>query len=256
MRRFHVIIPARYAAQRLPGKPLLEIGGKPVIQHVVECARRSAARSVTVATDDARVERAVKAFGGDAVMTSPEHVCGTDRIAEAVEKLAFSDSEIIVNVQGDEPQMPPALLNQTAELLARQPLAALATLSAPLDNAAQLTDPAVVKVVTDRAGYALYFSRAAIPWLRAETSSKLAEGAVGAVRRHLGLYAYYCDYLRRFAKRNACELEQHEKLEQLRALWHGEKIACAEAVETPAPGLDTPADLKRIQRAMETAGGS
>lgn len=250
MPRFHVIIPARYASRRLPGKPLLEFGGKPMIQHVVECARRSAASSVTVATDDVKVQHAVQAFGGTAIMTSPKHTCGADRIAEAIDKLAFSDAEIIVNVQGDEPHMPSALINQVAQLLVHQQSAVLATAAAPLDHAAQLTDPSVVKVVTDRDGYALYFSRAAIPWVRAESSSNLGETAVQVVRRHLGIYAYYGGYLRQFSKRKACELETHEKLEQLRTLWYGEKIACADAVEIPAPGIDTPADLARVRRTI------
>ena len=248
MRPFHIIIPARYASSRLPGKPLLDIGGKPMIRHVVECAGRSAAASVTVATDDARIEHAVTAFGGTAVMTSPHHRCGADRIAEAVDKLGFADHEIIVNVQGDEPDMPPALINQVAELLAHRQHAAIATASAPLDHCAQLADPSVVKVVTDRDGYALYFSRAAIPWMRDDAPAGPANPAAGTLRRHLGIYAYRCDYLRRFSKRRACELEKQENLEQLRALWHGEKIACADAVEVPAPGIDTPADLERIRR--------
>lgn len=250
MCRFHVIIPARYASRRLPGKPLLMIGGKPMIQHVVECATRSAASSVTVATDDARIKQAVQAFGGTAIMTSPNHVCGTDRIAEAIDKLSFSDAEIIVNVQGDEPQMPPALINQVAKLLAKQSLAALATLAVPLDNPAQLKDSAVVKVVVDRDGYALYFSRAAIPWVRDETE-KAVKNVTQVVQRHLGIYAYAGDYLRRFSKRQACELEKYEKLEQLRALWYGEKIACAQAVAIPAPGIDTTADLARIRQTSE-----
>ena len=242
MSPFHIIIPARYASSRLPGKPLAEIGGKTMIQRVVECADRSAADSVTVATDDARIERAVKAFGGAVVMTSTHHPSGTDRIAEAADKLAFSDHEIIVNVQGDEPEMPAALIDQVATLLACRESAVMATASAPLDDPAQLNDPSVVKIVTDRDGYALYFSRAAIPRLRDETAD-----AAGVARRHLGIYAYRCGYLKQFAQRPVCDLEKHEQLEQLRALWYGEKIACAEAIETPAPGIDTPKDLQRIR---------
>lgn len=250
MRPFHIIIPARYGSTRLPGKPLLDIGGKPMIRHVVECAGRSAARSVTVATDDLRIERAVKAFGGNALMTSAAHPSGTDRIAEAADKLGFEDREIIVNLQGDEPEMPAALIEQVAELLARRPLAVMATVSAPLEAPGQLADPAVVKVVTDRAGYALYFSRAAIPRVRDEASPGRPSAAAVA-RRHLGIYACSCAYLRQFSRWRACALEKHEKLEQLRALWHGGKIACADAVEIPAPGIDTPADLERIRRAVE-----
>jgi 3-deoxy-manno-octulosonate cytidylyltransferase (CMP-KDO synthetase) len=248
MHPFHVIIPARYGSSRLPGKPLLDIGGKPMIQHVVECAAGSMAESVTVATDDARVERAVQKFGGSVVMTSPRHLSGSDRLAEAIDKLGFSDQEIVVNVQGDEPEMPPALINQVSQLLVQKQLAVMATASARLDHPGQLTDPSVVKVVTDCNGYAIYFSRATIPWVRHETSSQLADIAVSVVRRHLGIYAYRCGYIRQFSRRSMCALEQHEKLEQLRVLWHGEKIACAEAVEVPGSGIDTPADLARIRQ--------
>ena len=236
---FHVIIPARYGASRLPGKPLADIGGQPMIQRVVECARRSAAASVSVATDDARIECAVRAFGGAVVMTAGDHPSGTDRIAEAVGKLGFSDAEIIVNLQGDEPEMPPALIDQVAELLARRPLAAMATASAPIDHPEQLDDPSVVKVAVDSAGYARCFSRSAI--------SRSRDDPAGAARRHLGIYAYRCGYLKQFAQRPVCEPEKRERLEQLRALWHGDKIACAEAVEVPAPGIDTPADLERVR---------
>lgn len=243
MRPFHVIIPARYEATRLPGKPLLDIGGKPMIQRVVECASRSAASSVTVATDDVRIEQAVKEFGGAVVMTLSAHPSGSDRIAEAIDHLRLKDHEIIVNVQGDEPDMPAALIDQVAELLAQQQLALMATAATALDDPAQLNDPAVVKVVTDRHGYALYFSRAAIPW------HDQAAPAPHAVRRHIGIYAYSGGYLRRFCERDVCALEEHEKLEQLRVLWHGEKIACADAVEIPGAGIDTPADLERARSA-------
>ena len=256
MSRFHIIIPARYGSSRLPGKPLADIGGKPMIRRVVECAQLSAADSVSVATDDARIEQAVKAFGGTAVMTSKEHPSGTDRIAEAADKLGFSDREIIVNVQGDEPEIPPALINQVAELLTRRDGdsggVVMATASAPLDHPGQLSDPAVVKVVTDRNGCALYFSRAAIS--RARDGEGAASPHAAGARRHLGIYAYRCGYLKRFARRPVCELEKHEQLEQLRVLWHGEKIACAEAVEIPAAGIDTPADLERIRRAAGVKG--
>ncbi len=244
---YHVIIPARYGSHRLPGKPLLDIAGKPLIRHVVECAKRTRACSVTVATDDARIAQAVQAFGGAVVMTSPAHPCGSDRIAEAVDELGFDDQEIIVNMQGDEPELPAILVDQVVQLLAGQPSASIATMAAPLDDVMQLDDPSVVKVITDRDGYALYFSRAAIPHTRDIDLSKRMSG----LRRHLGIYAYYCGYLRRFATRAVCPPEQRECLEQLRALWYGEKIVCADALEIPAPGIDTPADLERIRRLME-----
>ena len=181
MSGFHVLIPARYASTRLPGKPLVDIAGKPMIQRVVECAARSAAASVTVATDDERIVRAVGGFGGAAIMTVADHQSGTDRIAEAAEKLGIGDDEIIVNLQGDEPQMPAPLIDQVAELLARQAAdgALMATASAPLD-AAQMDDEAVVKVVTDRAGFALYFSRAAIARPRDSAAASQPPAATSA----------------------------------------------------------------------------
>lgn len=240
---FHIIIPARYGARRLPGKMLLDLGGKPMIQRVVECARHSAAASVTVATDDARIARAVTDFGATAVMSDALHSCGTDRIAEAAARLGFEEHEIIVNLQGDEPLMPPALINQVAQHLARRPCAAMATASAPLAPG-QLADPSVVKVVTDQDGYALYFSRAAI----ARRPAPPEHDGTTVARRHIGIYAYRYGYLRRFSARPACALEQYERLEQLRVLWYGDRIACAEALEIPATGIDTPDDAARIRR--------
>ncbi|MGR3913752.1 MAG: 3-deoxy-manno-octulosonate cytidylyltransferase [Gammaproteobacteria bacterium] len=231
--KFHVIIPARYASSRLPGKALLDIGGKPMIGRVVECARRSAAASVTVATDDRRIARIAGEFGAQAVMTSRAHRCGAERVCEAAAALGLADDEIIVNVQGDEPDMPAALIDQVAQLLAQKPRASMATASAPLD-AAQLQQPSVVKVAADRDGYALFFSRAAI--------------AAESARRHLGIYAYRRAYLRRFAALGECELERGEQLEQLRALWNGDTIACADALAAPSAGVDTRAGLERVRR--------
>ena len=268
---FHIIIPARYAATRLPGKPLLDLGGKAMIARVVDCARRSAAASVTVATDDARIVEAAAAAGARAVMTAATHRSGSDRIDEAAAQLQLGADDIIVNLQGDEPRMPASLINQVAARLAVDPQAEMATATAPLDDAAQLADPAVVKVVTCARGYALYFSRAAIPWggdvaagdsdsadgdaaddAAAGDSDSTADGAAAAgpataPRRHIGIYAYRRDYLRRFAARGACALERRERLEQLRALWHGARIACVEAVQAPPPGVDTAADVERLR---------
>jgi len=275
---FHILIPARYAATRLPGKPLLDLGGRPMIARVLECARRSAAASVTVATDDARIARAVAAIDGDAVLTG-EHESGSDRIDEAAELLGLAPGAVIVNLQGDEPRMPAALINQVAARLAGDARAAMATASAPLDSPAQLADPSVVKVVVDAAGYALYFSRAGIPWggdFADGADSAAADGADSAVadgddaaaadgadsaadadagvadatvaaRRHIGLYAYRRAYLRKFAQYGACALERRERLEQLRALWHGDVIACVQAAESPPPGVDTAEDVKRMR---------
>lgn len=243
MSPFQIIIPARYASTRLPGKPLADIGGKPMLQHVVERARESDATAVVVATDDARIAHAVEGFGGEVVMTSVQHASGTDRIAEAVDKLGLADEQIILNLQGDEPGMPAATLNQVVALLVARPDAVVATASAPLDAATQLHDPAVVKVVTDRNGYALYFSRAAI------AQGRDAKAAASSARLHLGVYAYRCGFLRKFTQRPPSPLEQYEQLEQLRVLWYGGKIVCAEALEAPLPGIDTAEDLARARRA-------
>lgn len=254
MTPFHILIPARLNATRLPRKPLLPIGDKPMIQHIVERAQQSGARSITVATDHAEVQAAVQAFANhtdttttQAILTSPDHPCGSDRIAEAIDLLNLPDDTLIVNVQGDEPQIPPRLITQVADLLAQKqpdtPAIKIATATAPLADPAHLTDPSIVKVVTDHADNALYFSRAAIPHQRDGDESDTPQKP----RRHLGIYAYRAAYLREFAKRPPCPLEQHEKLEQLRALWYGDKIACAQAIEIPPPGIDTPADLARVR---------
>ncbi len=254
MVRFHVIIPARYGSSRLPGKVLLPIGGKPVIQHVVERCSQSAAQCVVVATDDQRILEAVEAFAGIAVLTSPHHPSGSDRIAEAVNILGLDDDAIIINVQGDEPTMPGALIDQLAGALVNDAAASMATACVRLDDQDQLADPAVVKVVRDRKGHAVYFSRATIPWVRGETSSGLAQCAVQYARRHLGIYAYRAGYLRVFAARGSCELENLEKLEQLRGLWHGDKILCVDAIAVPEPGIDTPIDLHRARRRFSVNG--
>ena len=247
MNDFHVVIPARYGSGRLPGKPLVDIGGKPMIQHVVEAAQRSHACSITVATDDQRICSVVTAFGGDAVMTSREHQTGSDRIAEACELLGLKDLDIVVNLQGDEPMIPPELIDQVARLMEINPDANMATLSTPLVDQQEYEDPALVKVVTDRSQMALYFSRAPIPWMRAEHSSELAESGYTLAQRHLGIYAYTSAYIRKFAARAPCKLEKIERLEQLRALWHGESIVCAEAVAVPLPGVDNHDDLNRVR---------
>ncbi len=245
---FHIIVPARYQASRLPGKPLLDIGGKPMIQHVVERCKESAARSVVVATDSRRITDAVESFGGEAVLTAPDHPSGSDRIAEASSLLGIEDGEIIVNVQGDEPDMSARLINQLVEGLVNDEVAAMATASAPLDHEAQLADPAVVKVVCDQSGHAMYFSRAPIPWVRDSGSSCPAENAGSHVSRHLGIYAYRAGFLRKYARMKRPVLEELEKLEQLRVLWHGHKILCLEAVVIPDPGIDTPEDLTAARK--------
>ena len=245
---FHIIVPARYQASRLPGKPLLDIGGKPMIQHVVERCRESAATSVVVATDSPRIADVVESFGGQVVLTSPDHPSGSDRIAEASALLGIGDREIIVNVQGDEPDMPAALINQLAQGLAGDGAAAMATACAPLDRETQLTDPAVVKVVCNQAGHAMYFSRAPIPWVRDSGSVPLGENVDYQAYRHLGIYAYRAEFLRKYTLMERPALEELEKLEQLRVLWHGHKIRCLKAVVVPSPGIDTREDLMAARK--------
>ena len=238
---YHIIIPARYGSSRLPGKPLLEIAGKPLIQHVVEQCMECPAVSVVVATDHQGILDVVEGFGGRAVMTAEDHPSGSDRIAEACSVLNLDDGSVVVNVQGDEPDIPPALVDQVAHGLAGDGEAVMATAAVPLVSATEVTDTSVVKVVVDRNHHALYFSRASIPWVRDATS--LVEEVLPHLRRHLGIYAYRAGYIREFAKRPPCALEELEKLEQLRVLWHAETIHCVEAVEVPGPGIDTADDL-------------
>lgn len=249
MQDFHVIIPARYGASRLPGKPLLQIGGKPMVQWVVEVANASKPASVTVATDDARIEHAVKGFGGSVVLTANRHESGTDRIAETCSRLGLADNTVVVNLQADEPLMPPALITQVAALLQQRAKVVMATLCSRLD-AAQFVDPAVVKVVRSDDDIALYFSRAPIPWSRADGTAAMAANAHLDARRHLGIYAYTSGYVQQFALREASPLEQLERLEQLRVLAHGEQIACADAVEAPPAGVDNAADLARVRAVL------
>ncbi len=249
---FHVIIPARYASSRLPAKPLLDIGGKPMLQHVYEQAQQSGAASVTVATDDERIEAAVTAFGGAVCMTAEHHQSGTERLAEAASLLGLKGEDIVVNLQGDEPLMPPRLLKQVAQLLEGDHGADMSTLCTRIHTSAELFDPHVVKVVMDQQGNALYFSRAVIPWDRdafAVTTEELPEQAVHY--RHLGLYAYRVGFLEEYVSKAPCELERMESLEQLRVLWHGGRIQVAEAEEVPGPGVDTIEDLERVRSLIQ-----
>lgn len=249
--RFTVLIPARYGATRFPGKPLQAVAGKPMVQHVTERARASGAARVVVATDDARIRDACQSFGVEVCMTSAEHPSGTDRLAEAAGTLGLSDGEIVVNLQGDEPLMPPAAIAQVAANLHARPDAAVATLCAPIAAATELFSPNVVKVVMDRSGYASYFSRAPIPWARdafAAHPHKLPPDV--AYHRHLGLYAYRVGFLRDFVGWPPAPTERTEALEQLRALWNGRRIHVDVAREIPPPGVDTPEDLVAVERAL------
>lgn len=238
---FIVVIPARFSSTRLPGKPLADIHGKPMIRWVVEQAQKSAAARVVVATDDKRIKRALADSGAEICMTRADHDSGTERLAEVVEQLGLSPNDIVVNVQGDEPLLPPALIDQVAATLANSE-APMATLATPLTELAQLHDPNVVKLVKNSAGNALYFSRAAIPFTRD------SEPALTDCRRHIGIYAYRAGFIRRYLSLSASPLEVSEKLEQLRVLWHGESIAVADACEAPLLGVDTEADLIAVRR--------
>jgi 3-deoxy-manno-octulosonate cytidylyltransferase (CMP-KDO synthetase) len=254
---YKVVIPARYASTRLPGKPLRDLCGKPMLRYVYEAARQCTAEQVVVATDDARIEAAAKGFGAETCMTSVQHASGTDRLAEVVDKLDWSDDSIVVNLQGDEPLMPPALIEQVAQDLADATEASIATIATPLVAAGEFFDTNVVKVVTDHAGFALYFSRAPIPWDRDLLNGDVKALPIGIVPlRHIGIYAYRVGYLRRYAGMRPCPLEQAEQLEQLRALWYGERIHVAEASQRPGPGVDTEDDLLIVEELIRaTAGG-
>jgi len=249
---FIVIIPARYASERLPGKPLRKIGGKPMIQHVCERAVASGATEVVVATDDERIEKAVKLFGGDVCMTASSHRSGSERLAEVVALRSYADEQIVVNLQGDEPMMPPKLIHQVAQDLQAHLEADIATLYARIHCAAELFDPHIVKVVLDAEGYALYFSRAPVPWDRdtfAVTVEQLPENHEHY--RHIGLYAYRAGYLKHYTSLPSSPLEQLESLEQLRVLWHGGRIHAAEAECSPGHGVDTLSDLEKTAKLLE-----
>jgi len=251
---FTVLIPARYASTRLPGKPLADIAGKPMVVRVAERAMESGATRVAVATDDTRVRDAVAAHGLAACMTRADHATGTDRLAEAAQQLRLADDEIVVNVQGDEPLLDAALIRSMAVLLAARPDAAIATACHLIDDVAEAFNPNVVKVVLDAAGYALYFSRATIPWARdAFRGSPEALPPGLPIYRHYGLYAYRVSFLRAFPALAPAPIEGFEALEQLRALWHGYRIAVEITRGTPAPGIDTPEDLARVREIFAKA---
>jgi 3-deoxy-manno-octulosonate cytidylyltransferase (CMP-KDO synthetase) len=249
---FHVVIPARYASTRLPGKPLLDIGGKTMIQRVVEQACESGADEVLVATDDERIASAVhdprRRGRAIAMMTDPALPSGTDRVAAVAEARGWSEDTLVVNVQGDEPFLPPAIIGHAATLLERDAAAGIATLAVPVESLEEFLDPNAVKVVTAADGAALYFSRAPIPWSRDGASSGLtSQREFDGAWRHVGLYAYRVGVLREITRLPPSGLERLEKLEQLRALEHGVRIVVGHCVERPPSGVDTMADLERAR---------
>jgi len=245
---FTVLIPARYDSTRLPGKPLADIGGKPMIVRVAERAQQAGAAQVVVATDDPRISDVAKAHGIAACLTRADHQTGTDRLAEAAELLDLGGDAIVVNVQGDEPLLAPSLIRAVADLLAAHPDAAIATACHPIVDAAEAFNPNIVKVVLDANRNALYFSRATIPWARDAFASTRSSVPVGLpLYRHYGIYAYRVDFLRLFPSLPAAPIERFEALEQLRALWHGYRIIVEITQGTPAPGVDTEDDLAQVR---------
>jgi 3-deoxy-manno-octulosonate cytidylyltransferase (CMP-KDO synthetase) len=249
---FTVIIPARYTSTRLPGKMLADIGGAPMVVRVAQQAQASGAQAVVVATDHAQIAQAVRAHGVQVCMTRVAHASGTDRLAEACELLGLADDALIVNVQGDEPLIDPALIRLVARELDAHSEASMATLAYPIFEAERFANPNVVKVVCDRAGNALYFSRAPIPHVRDGRADTNAPGG-GSALHHVGIYAYRAHFLTRFTQLEPSALEQIEALEQLRALWHGHKIRVAVIGSAPAPGVDTQADLEHVRALFAAA---
>ncbi len=249
---FRVVIPARHASTRLPGKPLADIAGKPMVVRVLERALLAGAESVCVATDHQGVHDAVTGFGAEALMTRADHPSGTDRLAEVVETCGWADDDIVVNVQGDEPLIDPALIAAVARALADNPDAAVATAAHPMSDADEFFNPNVVKVVCDESGAALMFSRAPIPWARdAFATTRQVLPPDFPALRHVGIYAYRASFLRRYAGLSVSPIEQWEALEQLRVMWHGYRIAVVRIDQAPAPGVDTPEDLERVRRVFD-----
>ncbi|MEP7703527.1 3-deoxy-manno-octulosonate cytidylyltransferase [Paraglaciecola sp. 25GB23A] len=249
---FSVIIPARYASTRFPGKPLVDINGKPMVQHVYERAVESGASRVIVATDDLRIAKVVSDFGGHYCMTAAHHESGTERLAEVIDMEGFLSHELVVNVQGDEPFIPAINIQQVAENLHHHQQAEMATLAVKITDVEEAFNPNVVKVITDKQGYALYFSRATIPYDRSRFLDEEVIDEIGDYYlRHIGIYAYRAGFIKQYVSMSPSGLEQIESLEQLRVLWHGEKIHVDIARQTPPTGIDTPEDLVRLLAAQK-----
>ncbi len=253
MTAFSVVIPARHASTRLPGKILADIAGRPMVVHVAESARASGAKEVIVATDHQDIADAVKHHGFTAVLTRADHPSGTDRIAEVAAQRGYAPDTLVVNVQGDEPLIEPALISAAAVQLEKHPDAAIATLCSPLASAADFTNPNIVKVVLAGDGNALYFSRAPVPYARDAFAHGIQALPAGLpVYRHIGLYAYRASFLAGYARLAPAPIERFEALEQLRALWHGHKITVAVTAAMPHAGVDTPEDLERVRALMQS----
>lgn len=251
---FVVVIPARYASSRLQGKPLMEIAGQPMIQWTWQQAQQSGASRVVIATESTEVQQACEAFGAEVCMTSENHQSGTERIAEVVEKLGLADDEIIVNVQGDEPMLPPALIVQVADGLSTHPDTQMATLCEPIEDVETVFDPHAVKVIRNQHNYALNFTRAPMPWSRDTFSPDEAFlPANWSYKRHIGLYAYRAGFVKRYVAWPECALEQVERLEQLRVLWHGEHILVLDALCDAGIGVDTQKDLEAVRSVMASS---
>lgn len=244
---FTVLVPARLQSTRLPRKPLADLAGVPMIVRVAQRAALSGAARVVVAADDAEITAACSAHGVTSVLTRADHATGSDRLAEACEQLGLDGADLVVNVQGDEPLIDPALIDACAAELGRRPECVMSTAAHPIDAVDEFTNPNVVKVVLDGAGRALYFSRAPIPWWRDGFAGGVTALPSPAPLRHIGLYAYQAGFLRRFPTLPASPLEAVESLEQLRVLWHGERIAVHVTADRPGPGVDTPEDLARVR---------
>ncbi len=246
---FTVLVPARLASTRLPGKPLADIAGLPMVVRVAQRAALSSARAVVVAADHADIVAACEAHGVKALLTRDDHATGSDRLAEACTLLGLDGDDMVVNVQGDEPLIEPSLIDACAHVLAERSDCVMSTAAHAIDTRAELDNPNVVKVVLDAAGRALYFSRAPIPWWRdgRADDSEASRNSVSPALRHIGLYAYRAGFLRSFPSLPASPLETIEALEQLRVLWHGERIAVHVSSLRPGPGVDTPADLARVR---------
>lgn len=254
MTAFSVVIPARYASTRLPGKPLLDIDGVPMVVQVWQRAGASAAGRVLIATDDQRIFDAASAAGAEVCMTRDDHESGTDRLAEVADQMQWDNEHIVVNVQGDEPLIPAQVIEQVAQLLADDPEAGMATLYEPISDVNHIQDPNIVKLVSDSDGRALYFSRAPIPWHRDGWTASSPEH--GPYRRHIGIYAYRVRFLRQFVVWPAGALEQMERLEQLRALENGVRICVAEACAEVPAGVDTQADLDAVRKLLSSANAA